>query len=84
MTQHLADELGRLGAMFRNESKVRLGADRGQYGESARRDSERADTFRVDAVVPLPVPEHVVDGGVELSGAPAVQKDAEPTALWSA
>ncbi len=73
MTQHLADELWRLGTMLCNESKVRLSSDRGQYREAARRHSERADTFRVDAIVPLPIPEHVVDGGVELSVTPAEQ-----------
>ena len=74
MTEHIANELRGLGAMLRNNTQVRLSADCGQDGESPGRESKRSDALRVDAVVALPIPEHMVDGRVELSGTPIKER----------
>lgn len=67
--EQVAGELTRPGTVLCDDSKIRLGSHRGQHREPARGEPKRANSFRVDAVVALPVPEHVVDGGAELLAA---------------
>ena len=63
-TQRIANELGRLAAMFRYAAQIWLGADGGQNREPARRETKSTDPFRVDLVMTLLILKHIVDGGV--------------------